>query len=61
MNEKFNSVAYESLSQNEMQEVNGGFLILMLSTLSFGSMALVGIAVYGAFQMGYDKACECKE
>jgi lactobin A/cerein 7B family class IIb bacteriocin len=59
MNEKFNSVACETLSQQEVQETSGGFIILFLAAISTAEILLVGTAIVGAYKMGYDKACGC--
>jgi len=61
MNKKLNSVAFEALSKNELQEVNGGFLLLLAAAISTAELLLVGTAIYGAYKMGYDKACGCND
>jgi lactobin A/cerein 7B family class IIb bacteriocin len=58
MNEKFNSINCEALSQKELQDVNGG-MILFLMAYSAAVIGLAGLAIYGAYQMGHDKACGC--
>jgi lactobin A/cerein 7B family class IIb bacteriocin len=54
MNSKFNSVAFEPLSQADLMEVKGGFAYLVVALVVF-DIVVVGMAVSGAFQMGYDK------
>lgn len=58
MSKKFNFIPCQPLSQNELQDINGG-MILFLMAYSLAAVGLVGLAVYGAYQMGYDKACGC--
>lgn len=59
MNEKFNNVAFETLTEKEQNEISGGIILLLLTAISMAEFALVGTAIYGAYQMGYDKACGC--
>ncbi len=59
MKNKFNSEACEQLSQADLQEYRGGFPLLVVALVIF-DIAVVGMAVTGAFQMGYDKGRESK-
>lgn len=59
MNEKFDNLVCEPLSQQEIQETHGGlFLLLAQTALLWGT---IGLGIYGAYKMGYDKACGCDD
>jgi lactobin A/cerein 7B family class IIb bacteriocin len=55
MNEKTYSITCEPLSNKELQEVNGGFPLLVVALVAF-DIAVVGMAISGAFMAGYNKA-----
>lgn len=61
---KFNPSGLTELSQDEMENHNGGFIFLLLgvasyvinTTLIVGTFAAVGASIYGAFEDGYTDA-----
>jgi lactobin A/cerein 7B family class IIb bacteriocin len=59
MNTKFNSISGQALSENEMQEIQGGIILLFFAAVTAAEFALMGAALKAAYEAGYRSACGC--